>query len=314
ATSALDTKSEYLVQRALDVAAANRTTFVVAHRLSTVRNADMIVVLDEGEIVERGTHKSLVERGGIYAEMVKKQEIIASSDNNTSIECDTDEDTKMDQDLETFEENSAVIVPEKDMSLNQQNTADSTCGSKQVVQKRLSRLNKNKKMGKIIRKIIRYMRPEWPLLVSGFLGSISTGCFMPLFALNLSKFLTAITTPGVTLEDGPLAGANLYAFLFVMNGLGALIGYSVQIGSFEAAGERFAYRLRYLVFKSYTKQEVSYFDQPECSVGSLISTLAMDTKNVKEIATKGWGDIIQIIVTIVLGNKERKAKIPAQRF
>ncbi len=66
ATSALDTKSEALVQKALDRLMANRTTIVIAHRLSTIMHADRIFVMDKGKIVETGTHSSLVEQGGLY--------------------------------------------------------------------------------------------------------------------------------------------------------------------------------------------------------------------------------------------------------
>ncbi len=69
ATSHVDNRTEVLIQRQLDEITADRTTFVVAHRLSTVRDADTILVLDDGEIVERGGHEELLDRGGQYADL-----------------------------------------------------------------------------------------------------------------------------------------------------------------------------------------------------------------------------------------------------
>lgn len=73
ATSALDTESEHLVQEALDHLMSGRTTLVIAHRLSTIKNADTICVLQEGKIVERGTHDELIARGGVYKHLVDMQ-------------------------------------------------------------------------------------------------------------------------------------------------------------------------------------------------------------------------------------------------
>jgi ATP-binding cassette, subfamily B, bacterial MsbA len=72
-TSALDSESEARVQEALDAFAANRTTIVVAHRLSTVRRADQILVFDQGRIIEQGTHESLITQGGLYKELAALQ-------------------------------------------------------------------------------------------------------------------------------------------------------------------------------------------------------------------------------------------------
>ncbi len=73
ATSALDTHTEQEIQAALEAVSRNRTTLVIAHRLSTVINADEIIVLRGGEIAERGTHKSLLAKDGLYAQMWNRQ-------------------------------------------------------------------------------------------------------------------------------------------------------------------------------------------------------------------------------------------------
>ena len=66
ATSALDNESEKIVQQAIDNAMANRTALVVAHRLSTIKNADKIIVLERGNVMEAGSHQQLIEKNGVY--------------------------------------------------------------------------------------------------------------------------------------------------------------------------------------------------------------------------------------------------------
>jgi ABC-type multidrug transport system fused ATPase/permease subunit len=68
-TSSVDTQTEKLIQAALDTLMEGRTTFVIAHRLSTVRRADVILVMDQGRIIEQGTHEELLARGGLYKEI-----------------------------------------------------------------------------------------------------------------------------------------------------------------------------------------------------------------------------------------------------
>jgi len=73
ATASVDTRTEVLIQKALHRLLKGRTSFVIAHRLSTVRNADVILVINDGEIVERGMHQELLEKGGLYAELYQRQ-------------------------------------------------------------------------------------------------------------------------------------------------------------------------------------------------------------------------------------------------
>lgn len=73
ATSSVDTRTEALVQQAMDKLTEGRTSFVIAHRLSTIRDADMILVMDKGDVVESGTHKELLEAGGLYTELYNSQ-------------------------------------------------------------------------------------------------------------------------------------------------------------------------------------------------------------------------------------------------
>jgi len=73
ATASVDSGTERLIRTAMSGLSAGRTTFVIAHRFSTVQHADQILVLKEGRVVERGTHKELIEHGGFYGEIFERQ-------------------------------------------------------------------------------------------------------------------------------------------------------------------------------------------------------------------------------------------------
>ena len=73
ATSNVDTRTEELIQKAMDKLTKNRTSFVIAHRLSTIKNADVILVLKDGDVIESGNHEELIEKNGFYAELYNSQ-------------------------------------------------------------------------------------------------------------------------------------------------------------------------------------------------------------------------------------------------
>ena len=76
ATSNVDTRTEELVQKAMDKLMEGRTSFIIAHRLSTIKNADLILVMNEGNIIETGNHKQLMAKGGFYADLYNSQFVL----------------------------------------------------------------------------------------------------------------------------------------------------------------------------------------------------------------------------------------------
>jgi len=82
ATSSVDAEAEYLIQQALEAVLKGRTALVIAHRLSTIRNADKIIALEEGRIVEVGDHRELLERGGLYSQLYRRQLELAATGSN----------------------------------------------------------------------------------------------------------------------------------------------------------------------------------------------------------------------------------------
>ena len=73
ATSSVDTRTEAIIQKAMDGLMKNRTSFVIAHRLSTIKNADLILVMKDGDVIEKGNHEELMAAGGFYANLYNSQ-------------------------------------------------------------------------------------------------------------------------------------------------------------------------------------------------------------------------------------------------
>lgn len=315
ATSALDTQSERLVQSALDKASSSRTTIVVAHRLSTIKNADLIIVLDHGCIVEQGRHEELLEKQGIYADLVNKQMITDDSAQSDDVEAHLLQQEKLD-----VQKQARVITDEVTLNLSQMDTftyqdhkkvleiegnspADTAAYNLKL--KELKELKeekeKRKKQNAPFKKVFMQMRPEWKYLATGVLSAAIAGAIYPIYAFLLSRVVTILSLPGVDISPGPMQGANLYAFCFFMLAVASFVGYGGQNFSFELAGEFYTRRLRGDLFSAFLRQEVGYYDLPDNTAGALTTRLALDTRNVNEMITKSWGDATQLIATVVVG-------------
>ncbi|KAJ3053457.1 Multidrug resistance protein 1 [Rhizophlyctis rosea] len=308
ATSALDTGSERIVQKALDAASQNRTTIVVAHRLSTIKNADMIVVMDKGEIKEKGTHDELIALGGIYHQLVEKQKIKTKEDGGeTSHESEEEEVEKL---LKKEEREAAAkgiveevkdkdgVVEETHIALDSGETLARQASAKRKAEKKEAK--EKLKNGNFNRRVIMAMRPEWPTLALGVISATVAGCIFPVFGYTLASVITTlVTSPNE--DPGPFKGSNLYAFIFVLLGLAALVSFFMQVNTFEAAGASLTRRLRAQVFHALMRQEVGFFDEEGHSLGALTSRLATDAAAVCDMVTKTWGDIVQLFVTAIAG-------------
>src|SRR4051794_21655950 len=158
ATSALDTQSEGIVQDALDKASKNRTTIVIAHRLSTIRNATKIVVMNNGVIVETGTHDELMSKKGNYFKLVETQKIQQTKKAKESAENLT----------EYLNVRNEEIVSEKDYAIGRVITNKSSYSS--IPSKKKSDLESGKldyefTTRELLQKITKINKPETPFVI-----------------------------------------------------------------------------------------------------------------------------------------------------
>lgn len=286
ATSALDSRSESIVQEALERASKGRTTILIAHRLSTVRNADVISVFQKGEIVETGTHDELVARpGGVYHELIELQRVVAQRSEEANAE--TGEDAA-DVAAAAASVGPGVSVSKTAMDSLEGDGAktddDGDADSKAVdvdpgVVGRAFKLNKSE---------------AW-LMVLGCIGAAMSGASWPVSALVFSEVVAVLQV------DDNEKDIIFWSLMYILVGAMSLIGNVLQLGMLGMSGERMTRRLRSQSFRAILRQEIGFFDREENSVGALTTRLATDSSYVKGLCGDQLGVSFVVLSTIVAG-------------
>nr|XP_022339240.1 multidrug resistance protein 1-like isoform X1 [Crassostrea virginica] len=281
ATSALDSESEKIVQSALDQARLGRTTVMVAHRLTTVQNADIIYVVDKGEIIEYGTHSQLMQKEEFYYQLVQAQ----------SLEPDDKAEEANGTDSKAYkrQRSQPSTSDTKDLPLKKQLSQQISVSEKEKEKEEVE--EEEAEPPKYFR-ILRENFPECPFLIFGVLFSAIQGSTMPLFALFFGEMIKVFID--INESDNvlwsmmflALGGLNFICHLFMNVNLGI-------------AGERMTFRLRLKVFKAYLRQDPTYFDDPKHGTGSLTTRLATDASLIKTATGFRIGTILSSIVSLV---------------
>ncbi|TPP58268.1 Multidrug resistance protein 1 [Fasciola gigantica] len=299
ATSALDTRSERVVQEALDQASTGRTVVVVAHRLTTVRNADLIMVLDKGVIREKGTHDELVEQNGLYAAMLRRQkqtEKHIPEEGETEVETELegqhnpDEGTKVSAGLD-----SAVWkIADND---NNAETGPEIIPRASRVSMMIARKMRGIRNSPIFR-ILKMNRPELGFIIGGCIVSVISGASQTAFSLVYSEMFQIFTY--VNEPDKMRSQVSLFAGLMVLMGVLRFLSMLGQGFFFGVSGERLTRRVRCKLFESVMKQEIGWFDRTENQPGVLTVLLATEASKLKSISGAQLGYIVEAIVMVVM--------------
>lgn len=302
ATSALDTKSEGVVQAALDKAAEGRTTIVIAHRLSTIRTADNIVVLVGGRIAEQGTHSELTSREGPYLSLVEAQRI---NEEKEIEEGDIGEDEASLKEAEITRTMSAardsVSMKNYDDAQLQdklQRTESKKSLSSIILSKKAPEAQRRYSLWTLIKFISSFNRPETKYMIIGIGFSILSGGGQPTQAVLFAKTITALALPEA-LYSTLRSEVNFWSLMFLAVGLAQILTYSCQGIAFAFCSEKLTRRARSQAFRSILRQDISFFDKEENSTGILTSFLSTETKHLSGISGVTLGTILMVSTTLI---------------
>ncbi|KAK9448761.1 P-loop containing nucleoside triphosphate hydrolase protein [Limtongia smithiae] len=289
ATSALDTKSEGIVQEALDRASKDRTTIVIAHRLSTIKDADQIVVMSKGKIIEQGTHNELLDLGGMYSELVEAQQIKKLQKNNseddsnaTPIEVD-DHGLVVQEDTNILDLTKLKTQQSISSNLAQPLALDQVKYSTYALVKTFFGLNKE----------------EHKYIYIGAAFAFINGCGYPVLAVLFAKCIQAFE---VTSDEFPQMrhNINLYSGLFFMMAIIEGIAQMACVGILAYASQALVRKIRYQSFRQILRQDVAFFDLTENTTGALTGMLSKDAQNVDGLSGATSGQIINSGVTLIV--------------
>ncbi|KAF7716324.1 ABC transporter [Penicillium ucsense] len=308
ATSALDTKSEGVVQAALDRAAEGRTTIVIAHRLSTIKTAHNIVVFVNGTIVEQGTHDDLIETAGPYSKLVEAQRINEEKEAdalNEDILDDASDDSSLNkQHLARVKSVASGSTPIRDEEagamfpedIHRENTRKSV--SSMVLAKSGPEAKPKYSLWTLIKFIASFNKEEWKYLVVGLVFSCLAGGGQPTQAFLYAKAISSLSLPPS--QWGKLrSDANFWSLMFLVVGIVQFITFSINGIAFAYCSERLIHKARSKAFRSMLRQDINFFDREENSTGALTSFLSTETKHLSGISGSTLGTILMTSTTLL---------------
>ncbi|KZL75857.1 multidrug resistance protein 3 (ATP-binding cassette sub-family B member 5) [Colletotrichum tofieldiae] len=263
ATSALDPHAEGIVQKALDSASQDRTTIVIAHKLATIRNADRIVVMSKGKIVEQGRHEELVALGGTYANLVKAQDLSVDGKESS--------------------DGSSEDEPIKDIELIQSVARHNTADAQALLSLRDRENFDICKQTGVFHTVLKVARATSDMKTWYFV--VLVACLIGAAVFPGQALLLANVTDVFTARSSTdmVRKGNFISLMYVVMAVGCFLGYFAMGWATNIITQTIGQKLRKDLLNGIMKQDLRFFDRPENTVGSLTSRIESSTQAVTEL-------------------------------
>lgn len=299
ATSALDTKSEGVVQAALDKAAVGRTTIVIAHRLSTIKHADNIVVMSHGRIIEQGTHDALLEKKAAYYNLVEAQRIAAQNQAKEEEEevaiLDEKDGNLLDAKTSMTEKSTSFSADPNDLELGRTKTQQSA--SSKVLASKPNEDGSKYSLWQLIRLVASFNKKDWHWMTIGLVSSIINGAGHPTQAVFFAKSISALTLPPS--QYGKLrTEVSFWSWMYFMLAMVQVIFFLTQGVAFAYCSERLVHLVRDRSFRVMLRQDIQFFDKEENTAGALTSFLSTETTHLAGMSGVTLGTLLQVSTTL----------------
>ncbi|KAG6533780.1 ABC transporter B family member 19 [Zingiber officinale] len=292
ATSALDAGSESIVQEALDRIMVGRTTVVVAHRLSTIRNVDMIAVIQQGQVVETGSHEELLSKGasGAYASLIRFQEMARNRDFGGP-------STRRSRSSRLSHSLSTKSLSLRSGSLRNLSYQYSTGADGRIeMVSNADNVRKYPAPRGYFFKLLKLNAPEWPYTMMGAIGSVLSGFIGPTFAIVMSNMIEVFYYRDPNAMERK---TREYVFIYIGTGLYAVVAYLVQHYFFSIMGENLTTRVRRMMLAAILRNEVGWFDEEENNSSLVAARLANDAADVKSAIAERISVILQNMTSLL---------------
>ncbi|KAJ8755644.1 hypothetical protein K2173_022239 [Erythroxylum novogranatense] len=300
ATSALDVDSERTVQDALERIMINRTTVIVAHRLSTVKEADMIAVIHQGKVAEKGSHTELLNHpDGAFSRLISMQE------SSQVVEIDE----KSNKQIESFRQLSERMSFRRSVSRVSSGLGNSSHHSLSVIldlHTRFDVLDSGLEDERApppepeapnipILRLANLNKPEASLLVAGSMAAIVNGVIFPVYGVLLSKVIKIVYESPYELRKD----SKFWSLMFLILGLVSVVVYPLQSYLFAVAGCKLVQRIRSLCFAKVVCMEIGWFDEVEHSSGAICGRLSEDATKVRCLVGDNLAQMVQITSSVI---------------